>query len=299
MEYRHNFRALQAFEAVARHASVSRAAEELGVTQSAISHQLRLLADLVGEKLLRKEGRGIALTPAGEVLARKLQPAFAAIDRSVLETIGQYRDTVRLAVCSSFGPGWLIPRLPTFYASNPAFDLQLCMYARDPELTDAVADAFVTTLPVERGFFSHLLWPEKLVPVVSATRRHDEAPPLVTTDLQQGRVGADWRTYARLSGRHEPGANDAWLLASHYILALEMVRADLGAALVPDFLVADELSSGKLRLLGDVAIPTHEDYYFCVKESRRHEPALDSLARWFKAQVNGASDTARASCGSK
>ena len=287
MEYRNHFRALQAFEAVARHSSVSRAAEELGVTQSAISHQLRLLGDLVGERLLRKEGRGVVLTSSGELLARKLQVAFSAIDRSVSETIGLRRDTVRLAVCSSFGPGWLIPRLAAFYSANPEFDLQLSMYAKDPELTDAVADAFVGTRPTERGFHSIFLWPERLVPVILADRAEGEMH-YITTDLEQSRVGADWRAYAALAGgKMHDDSGDIWRFASHYITALEMVRAGLGAALVPDFLAAADIASGRLRLLDDTTLPTHEDYYFTVKESRRSEAALDTLGRWFKSQVNG------------
>jgi LysR family glycine cleavage system transcriptional activator len=288
MKYRQNFRALEAFEAVSRHLSVSAAATELGVTQSGISHQLRILSDLVGERLLQKQGRGIALTEAGHRLARKLQPAFAEIDRSVGEAIGGTRDTVRLAICSSFGPGWLVPRLAEFYAAQPAFDLQLCMYARDPELTDAVADAFVTTLPAEKGFYAFMLWPEKLVPVVSKTAGGYDAagPPLITTDLQPGRQGADWKAHAALCGGElssPPGGR--WIFASHYLMALEMVRAGLGAALVPDFLVARDLEAGDLTLLDDIEVRTHEDYYLCVKESRRREPALDALIRWFRSQL--------------
>lgn len=284
MEYRQNFRALEAFEAVSRHLSVSAAAAELGVTQSAVSHQLRLLADLVGERLVQKQGRGIALTEAGERLARKLQPAFAEIVRSVGDAIGGTRNVVRLAICSSFGPAWLVPRLAGFYATNPAFDLQLLMYARDPELTDAVADAFVTTLPTEKGFDSVLLWAEQLVPVVSSTADPAAEAVLITTDLQPGRHGADWKAYAALSGR-DLATDGRWLFASHYLIALEMVKSGLGAALVPEFLAARGLEAGTLRQLHHAALPTHEDYYLCVKESRRSEPALDALIRWFKSQL--------------
>lgn len=288
MKNRKNFRALEAFDAVSRHLSVSAAAFELGVTQSAISHQLRILSEIVGERLLQKQGRGIALTEAGDRLARKLQPAFAEIDRSVGEAIGGTRSVVRLAICSSFGPAWLVPRLAGFYAADPAFDLQLCMYARDPELTDAVADAFVTTLPAEKGFHTFLLWPEKLVPVVASAAGGETNPALITTDLQPGREGADWKAHAVMSERDlQQLSNTRWIFASHYVIALEMVKAGLGAALVPDFLVARDLESGMVRLLDDIVLPTHQDYYFCVKESRRSEPALVALIRWFKSQLHG------------
>ncbi|MEO3388924.1 LysR family transcriptional regulator [Mesorhizobium sp. CAU 1741] len=287
MDFRQNFRALQAFEAVSRHLSVSHAASELGVTQSAVSHQLRLLTNLVGENLLRKQGRGVALTEAGARLAVKLQEAFTTIDRSVSDVIGKHDPIVRLAVCSSFGPGWLVPRLADLYASKPGFDLHLQMYARDPELSDAVADAFVTTLPNEKGFFSLLLWPEKLVPVLSPSSERHGTFPLITTDLAKGKFGNDWKLYAKLAGKnHVKLPEERWLFASHYVTALEMVRAGLGAALVPDFLIAREVEAGSLVLLDDTEIPTHEDYYLCVKETRRNEPALDALVRWFRSQIS-------------
>lgn len=73
--------------------------------------------------------------------------AFDQIDRSIGEMPGTGQATVRLAVCSRFAPGWLIRRLGDFYSTHPGFSLQLRMYATDPELTDEVADAFVTTTP--------------------------------------------------------------------------------------------------------------------------------------------------------
>jgi LysR family glycine cleavage system transcriptional activator len=64
-----------------------------------------------------------------------------------------------------------------------------------------------------------------------------------------------------------------------------MVRQGLGAALVPDFLVEDDIVQGTLALLDDTVIPTQEDYHLCIKESRRQEPALEALGRWFKQEL--------------
>ncbi|BBK34109.1 LysR family transcriptional regulator [Stella humosa] len=288
MERRQHFRAMQAFEAVTRHLSVTRAADELGVSQSAISHQLRQLSEVVGERLVERRGRGIVLTVAGDRLARRLQPAFAEIERSMSEAIGGTRDTVRLAICSSFGPGWLVPRLSRFYAAHPGLPLQLCMYARDPELTDAVADAFVTTLPREKGFLAQLLWRERLVPVAARAcmTGPGQAIPLITTDLQPGTVGRDWKSFAALNGADAPAMGEKpWRFASHYLIALEMVRAGLGAALVPDFLVQRDIEGGSLVRLPGKALPTREDYFLCIKESRRAEPMLAAVLDWFAKEA--------------
>lgn len=275
------------FETVSRHLSVAAAAEELGVTQSAVSHQLRLLGEIVGERLIQKNGRGIALTDAGRDLARRLQPAFAEIDRSLAEAIGGARDRVRLAICSSFAQAWLVPRLHSFYQAHPDIDLQIMMYAQDPELSDASGDAFVTTLPRDRGYHAQLLWPENLVPVVSSSvAARKKGFRYITTELQPGKIGSDWQAYARYTGRTDLLPLDCrWLFASHYVIALDMVRRDLGAALIPDFLALSELYAGHLTLLDQAKLPTHEDYHLCIKESRRSEPALDALIRWFKQEL--------------
>lgn len=287
MDFRHNLRALHTFETVSRHLSVAAAAEELGVTQSAVSHQLRLLGEIVGERLIQKHGRGIALTDAGRDLARRLQPAFAEIDRSLAEAIGGTRDRVRLAICSSFAQAWLVPRLQSFYQAHPDIDLQILMYAQDPELSDASGDAFVTTLPRDRGYHAQLLWPENLVPIVSSSvAARNKGFRYITTELQPGKIGSDWQAYARYTGRADLLPLDCrWLFASHYVIALDMVRRDLGAALVPDFLAQPELDAGQLTLLDPAKLPTHEDYHLCIKESRRTEPALDALIRWFRLEL--------------
>jgi LysR family glycine cleavage system transcriptional activator len=281
-------RALQAFEAASRHLSVSKAANELGVTQSAVSHQLRLLSEKIGETLVVKAGRNVALTEAGRRLALRLHSAFTQIDRSVAEIVGTERDVLRLAVCSSFAPGWLIGRLPSFYRANPGIDLQLRMYARDPALTDDVADAFVTTFPSEKGFWSMKLRAELLVPVgvPALVRTPKKAMPLITTTVDPARLGGDWAAYCETAGLSlDELRTGPWLQVTHYVLALEMARHGMGAALVPDFLAEKDVASGLLMQFWKPVLPTHEDYHLCVKTSRREEPALRALAGWFRRQM--------------
>ena len=284
-----NLRGIQTFEAVSRHLSISRAAEELGVTQSAVSHQLRRLTEEIGERLIERSGRGVSLTEPGIELANRLQTAFAQIRTSLAHVAGHGRETVRLAVCSSFAPGWLIGRLRGFIAANPDTDLQLLMYAQDPELTDRVADAFVTSFPTEPGFWSLRLMTELLVPVRrprSGEPAAGERQALITTDTQPSRLGADWIEYFRIAGETLDELHSGqWLQCSHYMLAIELARNGLGAALVPDFLAAADLRAGRLELLGPHTIPTHEDYYLCVKHSRRQEPAIRAVIQWFRGQI--------------
>ena len=95
---------------------------------------------------------------------------------------------LRLAVCSSFGPGWLVPRLPSFIAANPGIDLQL--YAQDPQLSHQVADAIFSALPVTPGFSAiHVL--DELV-AVHAPGSHNGQHRMITTELEPQKLGQDW-----------------------------------------------------------------------------------------------------------
>lgn len=284
-----NFRALQAFEAVARHRSITAAAAELGVTQSAVSHQIRHLTEDIGEKLIVRSGRHIELSTAGQSLAERLHTAFKQIEQSIDDVVGGRPDVLRLAVCSSFAPGWLISRLSRFYNAHPDIDLELRMYAQDPALTDEVADAFVTSFPKAPGFRAMHLQSEYLVAVRPAVNGMAVPGklPLVTTCLPPNETpGEDWRQFCAVADLPAVSFLEGpRLRVSHYVLALEMVRQGLGMALVPDFLAQEDINLGKVALFHPAKLPTGEDYYLCIKSSRRSERALRLLELWFKTEL--------------
>lgn len=187
-------RGLHHFEAVARLGSVGAAAKEIGVSPSAVSHQLRDLAEIVGEKLVEKSGRGIALTAAGATLSRKLRSTFSEPDRMVAEVVGETHLAFSLAVGSCFGPNWLVPRLPGFRARHPEIDLAVRLYDQDPELTHTAADAVIAAAPVKPGCDAIVLFEEMMVAVrapapqsLASTRSH----PLIPADLHADILGRD------------------------------------------------------------------------------------------------------------
>ncbi|MDW4549722.1 LysR substrate-binding domain-containing protein [Defluviimonas sp. D31] len=284
-----NLRGFQVFEAVARHLSVTQAAEELGITQSAVSHQLRNLTDYLGEELFERQGRSIALTRAGARLAEALDGAFDLIEQSTAATIGLNRRMIRVALYSSFAAGWMIPVLPEFAARHPDIDLRLVMISDPPEISDRVADVFITSEPTRRGYWSQRLFPEYLVPVAASTTCRDgfDRPvPLITSETDPVMVGADWEAFAALNGLDLPAIRDgAWLCCTHYLLALEMARAGMGAALVPDFMAFPALARSELRRLPGAALPTGQTYDLQIKYERRKEPDIQRLVAWIKDVV--------------
>ncbi len=278
-------RSLQYFEAVARHLSVSAAAEELGVSQSAVSHQLRELSSLVGEQLIVRAGRGIALTTAGSNLAHRLSTAFEGLHESIDSVVGSSRRTLRLAVCSSFGPGWLIPRLPRFFEAHPSIDLQLRLYAEDPELSGEVADAIVSAVPVTPGFTAIDILNEVLISV-EAPGPHGKRRRLITTDIDPACLGTDWNGYCAQAGLDLDALRDGpWLQTTHYMMALEMARAGLGVALVPDFIAAREIERGALVHFDRARMASDRTYRLCFKHMRSSEDDLLNLVQWFRNEA--------------
>lgn len=280
-----NLRGFQVFEAVARHLSATQAAAELGITQSAVSHQLRHLAEYLGEELIERQGRRISLTEAGARLAEALDDALDLIERSAATTIGLNRRMVRLAMYPSFSAGWLIAALPAFTAANPDIDLRLVMMSDPPEISDRLADVFITSETPRRGYWSVRLFAELLLPVANPAfaAGYGDGLPLITSETDPVATGIDWESFAALNGLSLPGIRRGpWQCCSHYLLALEMARAGMGVALVPDFLAAPSLARGELCRLAGEPMPTGLHYDVHVKYERRREPDILQLVTWLR-----------------
>jgi LysR family glycine cleavage system transcriptional activator len=285
---KYSFKGLQTFEAVARHQSLTKAADELGVTPSAVSHHLARLSDEVGERLLTRSGRSVVLTETGRQLAETLQYTFSQIESSVARVVGSGRDTIRIAMCSSFSPGWFMGRIGSLIEANPDTDIQVLMYAEYPELSDRVADAFVTTFPAVAGFKALKLMREYLVAVYKdGANIPNRGLPLITTDIQRGEIGADWVRFCEESGRDLSDLHTGrWLQCSHYILALQLAREGRGMALIPEFLAEKEMSiDHSLRRFDNSRMRSLSEYHLCIKSSRANEPPLRRLWDWFKDQL--------------
>jgi DNA-binding transcriptional LysR family regulator len=279
-------RGLQCFEAVARRGSVTAAAEELGVSQSAISHQLRDLTRALGEQLLVRSGRGLAVTSAGQRLSERLSATFANLEASLEDIVGGSGQVFRVAVCSSFGPGWLIPRLESFIGANPGIALQLNLHVRDPHFSHEVADVIFSALPVAPGFAAVHIFDEMLV-AVHAPGSPSNRLRLITTELDEQRIGQDWTDYCRRAGLAcEDLQEGAWLRCTHFLFALEMARAGLGAALVPEFLARRHIEDGSLVYLNRLPMPSGRVYRLCYKQSRAKEIAITAFSRWLRAELS-------------
>ncbi len=303
---------LPAFEAVARTLSFSAAAEELHLTQSAVSHQIRRLEDHLGESLFERGGRRVALSEPGERFYEAVAPALGQIERAAAQLRGSADSRLRLAVPSSFAVSWLIERLPHLQRLHPELDLTLEMLADMPTMSERLADCFITTRFEQRGYQSLLLYDERLFAVCSRQywgRIRDELDEAGLRRRGSGRLiepawlnrftllsaasvferrGEDWRRWYQVGGANLPDKVRVQHF-SHMLLAHEAARHHQGIALSNDYMLDTATDPDLVRLPTAHELATGDEFHFACKTARANEPGIRNLSRWLlkQAQASG------------
>ncbi len=240
---------LRTFEAAARLLNFTRAAEELNLTQGAISHQIRELESLLGQQLFDRQARGLALTEAGVLYLPFVREALDRL-RSGSEAIGRQRQNGVLTVTMSpnFASKWLVPRLGDFADAHPEIDLRISAARRH---VDFVTDGIDIGIRHGTGDWPHLhvtrLCPEWHYPVCSPSL---PAAEVVKTpeDLTQVRLLHDrdrsrWREWL---AAFDVTASDDGPIFSDTSLAIDAAVAGQGVALARSALAAVDLRAGRL-----------------------------------------------------
>lgn len=285
---RPKLKSIEAFDAVSRHLDLRDAAAELGVTPSALSHHLKYLDEAVGEPLSVRARNGVTLTARGETVARRVQASLTELSRAFSETEGRQASVIRLAVCTSFGPGWVVRRLGAFRERWPDVDLQLMMFARKPDLTDAVADAFITLDDGHAGFWSVPILKETMVAVCRAELVADRRRQPLIAKVSDGPNGrhTDWTAYLDATDRPDDfDTSIRPISASHHLMAYEIAKQGLGIAIVPDFLASDDVQSGVMAILDGRRIPSGRTYHLSVRDARRREAGVAAVVTWIRANL--------------
>ena len=162
-------KAIVAFESVARNRSVGKAAEELGLTASAVSHQLSNLEQVIGQPLFFRQGRGLVLTPVGEQYLRDVTGVIAELNRATERAATPSAiDILRVHTSPSFGLMWLLPRLESFQADNGDIQLNLSCSYEDVSFTAGFYDVDVRHGHAHwRDLEVKTLRPERILPLAS------------------------------------------------------------------------------------------------------------------------------------
>jgi LysR family transcriptional regulator, glycine cleavage system transcriptional activator len=293
--------ALGALEAVFRLGSVTRAARELHLTQSAVSHRLRGLEAQLGVELLGRHGRGVRLTSDGVRLARAAGEALQLLRDAVVAVTRKpsTRDVLSISCSPSFAIRFLVPRLSAFRAEHREFDLRVAAddVPVDPERSGVDASVRLAAGP-SAGLACERLIDEVVFPVASPrllerkpalrspkdlaahTLLHDEA----LAD-EPSRVGwAAWLAAAR-TPQVDPSRGVRF---SHAYLALEAALAGDGVALARRTLVADDLVRGRLVAPFALAVPSGLSYWFATASGVRRSEPLSALRAFLLASLRDA-----------
>ncbi|WP_280156103.1 LysR family transcriptional regulator [Piscinibacter sp. XHJ-5] len=284
--------ALAAFESAARHQSFTQAAEELAVTQSAVCRQIAGLEDFLRVKLFRRTRRGVLLTEAGASYSRSVRARLDEVERDTLELMakGGIGGSIEIAVVPTFATKWLLPRLPSFVQAHPGITVHMTPRTRpflfDETVFDAALFAGDAGWP---GTAATFLMHENLVavgsPVLLGSRRRLKPAEIARLPLlQQGTRPYVWRQWFDSLGLAVE--NDlAGPRLELFSMLTEAAVHGMGAALIPPFLIEDELRSGRLVPLLEHAYRSDRSYYLIYPQAKSDNPALAVWRGWLEEQA--------------
>lgn len=288
--------ALMCFEAAARHQSYTRAAQELALTQSAVSRQIAALEDYVGLPLFRRHQHGVSLTPAGQDYARQVALRLAGLERDTLDVMAHRGEggAVSLAAVPTFATRWLIPRLPALAQAQPQLLVHIETRTRPFLFADSGFDAALYAGTPEQvrqwaGTQAHMLLPEEVVPVCSPQwlQGQGELSPdtLAQLPLLQQTTRPDaWRHWFEAQGVDAPQAHSG---PRYELFSMQAAAAahGLGMALLPRLLIADELRSGSLVVACQRPLRGQRGYYLVRPEQAPERPWLDIFQHWLEQTI--------------
>jgi LysR family transcriptional regulator, glycine cleavage system transcriptional activator len=280
---------IRAFEAVARLGSVTAAAEELFVTHSAISHQIRNLEEWFATPMMERHGRGVRLTDAGERYKISVCQAFKLI-QSETDLLQRQRNSTQVRVSSlpMFAVSWLMTQMHDFWAKHP--DVQVALhYSRvnvsiDPEMTDvAIRHGRPGDFP---GFVAMPLLDATSIPVASpfylereGYRSFADFSKLSLVHDEDRKFWASWLTRAGLDPMHAETGN----MLPDGNLTLAAIMAGDGVGLLPKAIIEPQLRSGTLVPLSKVSIFDDVHYLVLTPKARPVSRSALTFVQWLQS----------------
>lgn len=289
--------ALRAFEAAARHLSISKAALELNVTPAAISHQIRLLEEHIGLPVFMRSGRGLALTDAGAAGLRDLREGFAKLGAAMdaIDSLGE-AGVLSVSVAPSFAAKWLLPRLGSFERAHPEVDVHV---SASMQLVDFAKDGVDLAIRYGSGAYSELsvekLLTEAVIPVCSPAflaanedlQLADDlvGVPLLHDDSPDNDPSCpNWEMWLRACGVHHIDATRGPRF-NQSSLVIEAAILGRGIALAKTALAAGDLQTGRLVQPFASATPIDFAYYIVAPRAKLNLPKVAYFREWLRLQA--------------
>jgi LysR family glycine cleavage system transcriptional activator len=301
--------ALRAFESAGRHLSFSRAAEELFVTQGAISRQVKSLEDMLGLKLFRRMTRAIELTERGREYLPTVCEAFDRLEQATIRLSNKDSHSIlTVSVLPTFAMRWLIPRLPNFVSRHPNVEVRMITSIRPVNFWREDIDLAIRVgLPPEAAseqggprislqmaddwtdVRTYRLMPDVLVPVCSRSLLDRHAPIRTPADLQRvpllhmasrAHAWPDWFKAAGVPFR-QTGEDASY---GHFFLVLDEALQGNGVALVPLALAEADIASGRLVIPVDFHTESAGAYYVLCRNHQAESKAIQVFRDWLMAE---------------
>ena len=279
--------AIRAFEAAARHGSMSRAADELSVTPGAVSRHVRALEALMETPLFLRRATGLELTAAGEALSRSVGDALDQMAEAVSGARLRRLRPLTVGVYGYFASRFLLPRWPALERAHPglAVDLHTSLNPLDllPGRYDAVI-AVSDALP-RAGLVTHRLLPIATVPVGAPVLLRQGLPDFATAPLLHSRPRPDdwrrWLNHAGMSAVPVRGGSSFESVG----LAIEAAAAGMGYALAIKALLGTELERGTVAIAHPAVRPTRRHFVLQYATRLAKDPAMQDFAGWLCEQA--------------
>ncbi|HYC03614.1 MAG TPA: transcriptional regulator GcvA [Azospirillaceae bacterium] len=292
--------ALRTFEAAARHLSFTRAAEELAVTQAAVSYQIRQLEEHVGRPLFLRLTRSLALTEAGAELLPVVADAFDRI-RLTVERLGERRggQVLSISALPTFAAHWLVPRLGHFQVMRPDIAVRLEATPRLVDLEREDVDVAIRSgQGVWPGLRSEKLVDFRITPLLAPSLAERAGGVRAPEDLLKlpliGGLDADdardWHDWFRLAGHPVTALPPGPHFGTHGMAGQAAAMGQGVAMLCPTFF-AGEIASGRLLMpFPGLILDTKSAYWLAFPERRAEEPKIKAFADWLRQEVGACGD---------
>lgn len=282
--------ALRAFAVAGRHLSFTKAAEELHVTQGAVSRLVQQLETDLGVTLFRRSPRGLALTEAG---AAYLPPLADAFERMIAATklvarSGRPANHLAITMLPTFAMRWFMPRLADFHRLNPEITVDVTSADRPVDFAHEPVDVGIQYGSGQwpDDLTAEFLFPETVVLVASPAllkgkpikKPDDVKRHTLLTHSTRPEAWAEWFAAAGLKSASSPRGSPAF---EHFFMSIEAAVNGLGLALVPDFYVTAELRDGRLvEPLPGHRVSRPGGYYLLHLKARDRDPAIRAFRSW-------------------
>lgn len=278
--------ALRAFEASARHTSFTRAGLELRVTQTAISHQVKSLEEVLGVTLFKRLPRGLTLTDEGQALLPVLTDAFQRMSATLSQfEEGNFHEILTLGVVGTFAIGWLLPRLPAFKLLHPHVDLRL---KTNNNRSDILIDGLDFFIRFGDGAWHgteaiHLMEAPLSAVCAPAIAADLQSPAdLARVELLRSYRLDEWSLWFRAAGMDPPGRR-GWVFDSSLTL-VEAAARGVGVALVPVAMFGHDLDAGRIVQPFTITALTGS-YWLTRLKSRGETASMKAFRRWLLSEL--------------